>query len=174
LQSSSQDFDSADSLAETIDSGRVVVNFNLRPSPVREYNTPVAANLHKNEGRRKVSLTEKKKSPRPDKSPSKHTTKVDETEKESHYEWLSFVRKKKPLAEQNKPPRCPSKSRDPKIRSGKSGEAVELIEHRKRIDGEVEKSQTTDPIYCPIKVTHRFVTEIDLWSIWKSCLLARL
>ncbi|WKX96097.1 hypothetical protein Q1695_012506 [Nippostrongylus brasiliensis] len=174
LQSSSQDFDSADSLAETIDSERVVVNFNLRPSPVREYNTPVAANLHKNEGRRKVSLTEKKKSPRPDKSPSKHTTKVDETEKESHYEWLSFVRKKKPLAEQNKPPRCPSKSRDPKIRSGKSGEAVELIEHRKRIDGEVEKSQTTDPIYCPIKVTHRFVTEIDLWSIWKSCLLARL
>lgn len=177
LPESKTDFNSADSLAETIDSRRVEVNFNMRPSPVREYNTPVANNMRGNnkESRKKVSLTEKKKSPCVTKTPDVSSSKQEEIEKEGAYEWLNFVRRKKPLGEQhNKPPKPPSASRVSKPRRNDEGEPVELIEHRKRVSSGAVKPQEPDPVYCPIQITHRYVTEIDVWSIWKNCLLSRL
>ncbi|RCN27442.1 hypothetical protein ANCCAN_26824, partial [Ancylostoma caninum] len=102
VPSSNVVFDSADSLAETIDSRRVEVNFDLRPPSVKDCSTPATSEPRKEKQSKKpLSLTEKKKSPSIAKSPpSVEATKCksDERDREDQgaYEWLSFVRRKKP------------------------------------------------------------------------------
>ncbi|KAK6025204.1 hypothetical protein OSTOST_08907 [Ostertagia ostertagi] len=153
----SEGFDSADSLAETIDSRRVEVNFNLRPSPVKEYNTPVVTNIQRNsrERRKKVSLTEKKKSPAVAKSPDLKSSNIpsskrEEIEKEGAYEWLNFVRRKKPLVDHNKAISNPHSSKPHQA----VDEPPEVVEHRKKYSHGAAKSKMPDPTYCPIQVSN--------------------
>ncbi|KAL6734999.1 hypothetical protein Aduo_005481 [Ancylostoma duodenale] len=178
VPSSNVVFDSADSLAETIDSRRVEVNFDLRPPPLRDCSTPATSEPRKEkQGKKPLSLTEKKKSPSIAKSPPGiEATKCqsDERDREDQgaYEWLSFVRRKKPEQTSHKK-RLPSNARLTNVHN-EVDPAVVQLDRCKAISGATMKSSPKETVYALLKITHRYVTEVDLWSIWRSCLLNRL
>ncbi|XGW10183.1 hypothetical protein V3C99_012011 [Haemonchus contortus] len=161
------DSDAADSLAETIDSKCVEVNFEMRPSPVEKGNFPSVSNMQLSS--RDPLNKDKNKSPS-SVCDSVPTSSIIHHEKESAYEWLNFARKKKPSTEHK---RAASNLRTSKVLEETDGEFSELHGHRKN-DCKTVKYCMSDQTYCPIKVVNRYVTEVDVWSIWKSCLLSRL
>ncbi|CAJ0606905.1 unnamed protein product [Cylicocyclus nassatus] len=171
-------FNSADSVAETIDSRKVEVNFELRPSPIKEYNTPIAMTARNRRQNKKISLTDKKRSPSVAKSPENKVTSAipydGDEERDGAYEWLSFMRRRRPDQTSQKS-EAHRKLVGPNANTHElEPESVQLLEKRKRNSNSTQNSQITTTIYAPLQVTHRYITEVDTWSIWKDCLLARL
>ncbi|EYB82637.1 hypothetical protein Y032_0355g3337 [Ancylostoma ceylanicum] len=124
-----------------------------------------------------VSLTEKKKSPSIAKSPpsigaSKCHSDERDREDQGAYEWLSFVRRKKPEQVSHKK-RLPTSVCLSNLHNEMDPADVQL-DHCKTINDTTMKSSPKETIYAPLKIAHRYVTEVDLWSIWRSCLLNRL
>uniref|UniRef100_A0A0K0DCB4 DEP domain-containing protein n=1 Tax=Angiostrongylus cantonensis TaxID=6313 RepID=A0A0K0DCB4_ANGCA len=168
--------DSADSLAETIDSRIVEVNFSLRPSPLKRNNTPKAfrTGFKDEESATKISQTELESSSKAVSTQNithvaSSLAKENEVAgKESAYEWLTLVRRK--MTQNNKLP-LSQRSSNPYKQVEKS---EKLGEHRKRTGDGMVKSELSELEYAPLKVTHRRITEIDSWLVWKNCLLARV
>uniref|UniRef100_A0A1I7XQI3 DEP domain-containing protein n=1 Tax=Heterorhabditis bacteriophora TaxID=37862 RepID=A0A1I7XQI3_HETBA len=100
------EFNSADSIAETIDSIRAEVNYSINPSPERDFKTPLMSKGKAlwNDVDRRVSLTENKCAGSETEVPLpnlvkkyKSSVKIREKDsiRESAYEWLTFGRRKK-------------------------------------------------------------------------------
>ncbi|VDM56825.1 unnamed protein product [Angiostrongylus costaricensis] len=157
--------DSADSLAETIDSRIVEVNFSLRPSPLKRNNTPknVRTGFKEEESGAKTKAVSTQNITHVASSLTKENEVVG---KESAYEWLTFVRRK--MSQSNKLPLTHRSSNPYK----QVEESERLGQHRKRTGDGMVKSEVSELQYAPLKVTHRRITEIDSWLVWKNCLLA--
>ncbi|KAK6734680.1 hypothetical protein RB195_018083 [Necator americanus] len=161
--------DSADSIAETIDSRRVEVNFNLRVSPHKDCSTPVVEP-------RRVKGRKKNRSPHVKEAPKSLSKELDRIKDEGAYEWLSFVRRKRPeQPKKNKKAQWNSAlPSSPNVGNENRPEFEDLLDHNERASTAKLNIQAADNIYARLQVTQRRLTEVDLWSVWRNCLLARL
>ncbi|KJH49340.1 domain found in Dishevelled, Egl-10, and Pleckstrin [Dictyocaulus viviparus] len=153
LPKSHTEFDSSDSLAETIDSKVVEVNFNLQQSPLRKRSTPEAATILPQTEMKKTSMTVSTQRLMHD--TFSITKNGDDVGRESPYEWLNFVKKKKSHTDQKKFP---------------INRSSNMCKEEKQVTQVIKPLKSANNAI----ITHRYVTEVDSWTIWKNCLLSRL